>query len=118
MGTDNKDKEHKDGIAMAIVKDTKDQSYWTYRLSTEQTITGDSIGELPINKDSQFATTSAFPDQFFYTVDSKVYLFKGDKGELHELTLTTAGDIETSRIFEGFGPIKDMCFTFINRIQR
>lgn len=34
---------------MAIVKDTKDQSYWTYRLSTEQTITGDSIGELPIN---------------------------------------------------------------------
>ena len=43
---------------------------------------------------------------------------KGDKGELHELTLTTAGDIETSRIFEGFGPIKDMCFTFINRIQR
>jgi len=32
--------------------------------------------------------------------------------------LTTAGDIETSRIFEGFGPIKDMCFTFINRIQR
>ena len=26
MGTDNKDKEHKDGIAMAIVKDTKDQS--------------------------------------------------------------------------------------------
>lgn len=109
--------------------------------------------------DSQFATTSAFPDQFFYTVDSKVYLFnvasletyelydagspitkmqfritedhqlteewnymqrclalavdKGDKGELHELTLTTAGDIETSRIFEGFGPIKDMCFTFI-----
>ena len=162
MGTDNKDKEHKDGIAMAIVKDTKDQSYWTYRLSTEQTITGDSIGELPINKDSQFATTSAFPDQFFYTVDSKVYLFnvasletyelydagspitkmqfritedhqlteewnymqrclalavdKGDKGELHELTLTTAGDIETSRIFEGFGPIKDMCFTFINRI--
>jgi hypothetical protein len=164
MGTDNKDKEHKDGIAMAIVKDTKDQSYWTYRLSTEQTITGDSIGELPINKDSQFATTSAFPDQFFYTVDSKVYLFnvasletyelydagspitkmqfritedhqlteewnymqrclalavdKGDKGELHELTLTTAGDIETSRIFEGFGPIKDMCFTFINRIQK
>ena len=164
MGTDNKDKEHKDGMAMAIVKDTKDQSYWTYRLSTEQTITGDSIGELPINKDSQFATTSAFPDQFFYTVDSKVYLFnvasletyelydagspitkmqfritedhqlteewnymqrclalavdKGDKGELHELTLTTAGDIETSRIFEGFGPIKDMCFTFINRIQK
>ncbi len=33
MGTDNKDEEHKDGIAMAIVKDTKDQSYWTYRLA-------------------------------------------------------------------------------------
>lgn len=164
LGTDNQDSEHKDGIAIAIVKDTKDQSYWTYRLSTEQTITGDSIGELPINKNSLFATTTAFPDQFFYTVDSKVYLFnvasletyelydagspitkmqfritddhslseesdymlrclglavdKGDKGELHELTLTMAGDIETSRIFEGFGPIKDMCFTFINRIQR
>ncbi len=164
MGTDNQDEEHKDGIAIAIVKDTKDQSYWTYRFSTEQTITGTPIGELPINKDSQFATTSAFPDQFFYTVDSKVYLFnvasletyelydagspitkmqfritgehqltekwnymqrclaltvdKGDQGELHELTLTTAGDIETSRIFEGFGPIKDMCFTFINRIQK
>lgn len=85
MGTDNKDKEHKDGIAMAIVKDTKDQSYWTYRLSTEQTITGDSIGELPINKDSQFATTSAFPDQFFYTVDSKVYLFNVASLETYEL---------------------------------
>ena len=163
LGTDNQDREHKSGIGIAIVKDTKTQSYWTYRLSSEQTITGDSIGELPINKDSQFATTIAFPDQFFYTVDSKVYLFnvasmetyelydaggiitkmqfriaeehslgesanymlrslglavsKGEAGELHELILTTAGDIETSRIFEGFAPIQDMCFTFINRIQ-
>lgn len=41
---------------------------------------------------------------------------KGVEGELHEVVLSTAGDVEDIHVFTGFGPIQDICFTFINRL--
>lgn len=166
LGNDNVDPiTVKTRLAMALVHDQKDDTYWTYHFDTDGfKFTRDSIGKLNVDKDSQFATTYAFEDQFFYTVGSKVYLFnvasfesielydagapitllkfrtdakstlgekdpyksmrclgmavdKGTEGELHELILSTAGDVEETHVFTGFGPIKDLCFTFINRYQ-
>ena len=41
---------------------------------------------------------------------------KGAEGELHEVVLSTAGDVEDIHVFTGFGPIQDICFTLINRV--
>ena len=40
---------------------------------------------------------------------------QGGKGELHDVTLTNGGDVETSKtkIYEGFGEIVDICFSFM-----
>lgn len=162
MGLDNKD--DKGRMGMALMKDVNTGEYWIYHLDSDGfKITGNSIGVLPVNKNSQFATTLAFEDQFFYTVDSKLYLFsvasmesfelydagapitqlqfrinerttlgeeynylmrclamvvnKDSEGEIHEVILNSAGDVAQSKVYVGFGPIQDICFTFLNRIQ-
>ncbi len=38
-----------------------------------------------------------------------------EEGELHQIVLSISGDLESSKVFTGFGPIKDLCFTFCNR---
>lgn len=163
MGTDNKDDKSRIGVALML--DQKTGEYWTYHLpaNSADEIIGENIGELPLDKDSRFATMIEFEDQFFYTVGSKLYHFYvaskesfelydaggtisqlqfrihehhsvGDnvnhmkyclgmvvntetEGELHEVVLTNAGDVEKERVFTGFGPIQDICFTFLNRIE-
>ena len=46
-----------------------------------------------------------------------VVVDKGTEGELHEIVLSNAGDVEDVHVFTGFGPIQDICFTLINRIM-
>lgn len=41
---------------------------------------------------------------------------KGKEGELHEVKLDNSGDVISSNVFTGFGPIQDICFTFVNRV--
>ena len=164
MGLDNvlKDGNNKYRVALALVKD-KSGDYWTYHFDADgYKFTRDSIGELSIDATTQFATSQAFENQFFYTVGSKLYLYnvagreavelydagapitrlkfrinettnvekddfmrylgmvvdKGAEGELHEVVLSTAGDVEDIHEFTGFGPIQDICFTLINRIVK
>lgn len=45
-----------------------------------------------------------------------VVVDKGAEGELHEVKLGGSGDLESSSVFTGFGPIQDICFTFVNRV--
>ena len=163
MGLDNvltEGDDNKYRVALVLVKD-KAGDYWTYHFDAKgNRFTRDFIGELSIDATTQFATSQAFENQFFYTVGSKLYLYnvagqkaeelydagapitqlkfrineksgmpeknyfmrylgmvvdKGAEGELHEVVLSTAGDVEDIHKFSGFGPIQDICFTFINR---
>lgn len=162
MGADNK--QDKEAMGMALVKDLKTEEYWLYHFHVAggYSITKQNIGKLPVDENSQFAVAPMeFEGQFFYTVGSVLYRFfvdgresfelydagapitqlqfrtsqyhglavnywmyrclgivvdKGTEGELHEVKLDGSGDVESSAVFTGFGPIQDICFTFVNRI--
>lgn len=161
IGLDNRD--DKNAIAMALVKDVQAGDFWIYHFSADGfKVTTEEIGSLSINSSSQIITAPVvFPDQFFYTVDTKLYVFnvasketfelydaegiitqlkfrteqthslrsddrvyrclgmavdKETEGELHEVVLSVAGDVEEVHVFTGLAPIQDFCFTFLNRI--
>lgn len=162
LGLDNvlPEGDYKGRVALALVREQSTGYYWTYHYDSDgNKFTRDSIGELNIDKTTQFATTQAFENQFFYTIGSKVYRYnvagrvaeelydagaqitrlkfrineisnvgkndfmrflgvvvdKGTEGELHEIVLDNAGDVDDIHVFTGFGPIQDICFTLINR---
>lgn len=39
-----------------------------------------------------------------------------ETGELHDVVLSGGGDFESVKVFTGFGPIQDMCFTYVDRV--
>lgn len=151
-------------VALVLAKDTKKNECFAYHYdSDEGNFACDTLGKVGFTQQSQFAVSAAFVDQFFYTADSKLYLFnvaskesielydagapikqmkfrlaefpnlggeigyqhtrciglvvdKGANDELHEVRLDIAGDVESTKVFNGFGKIQDICFTFINRL--
>lgn len=163
IGLDNQN--DKNAIAMALVKEISSGNFWIYHFSADGfKVRQEEIGSLGINSSSQIITAPVvFPDQFFYTVDTKLYVFnvasketfelydaeatitqlkfrteqthtlgseervyrclgmavdKATEGEFHEVVLSVAGDVESVKVFTGFGPIQDFCFTFLNRIAQ
>lgn len=64
-------------------------------------------------------------NQMHFIVDTHVYrclalvVNEMESGELHEVVLTSGGDVDKAetKVFEGFGPIVDICYSFINSIQ-
>lgn len=164
MGQTNESEGNKGAIATALVKNNKTNGYTIYNFSSGDAVTyrESPIGELELDKESQFATSHYFPDRFFYTIGSRLYVcntvtgeknelydagtgtivqlkfrmdYKSgipayasscyhlgvavnteDAGELHDLVLTGAGDLESYKVTKGFGPILDLCFTYIERV--
>ena len=64
-------------------------------------------------------------NQMHSIVDTHVYrclalvVNEMESGELLEVVLTSGGDVDKAetKVFEGFGPIVDICYSFINSIQ-
>lgn len=154
----------KNRVAMVIARDTRKGECFAYHYEygDKSVFVCDTLGKMNVNSDSKFGVSAAFVDQFFYTADSRLYLFnvasqeaielydagspirqmkfrlterpksrehgeeymrsiglvvdKGANDELHEVRLNTAGDVTSAKVFDGFGKIQDICFTFIDRI--
>lgn len=90
MGSDNVLAEggNKGRVAMALVRDQITGYYWTYHVDFKEEgckLIRDSIGDLEIDVNSQFATSQAFENQFFYSVGSKLYRYNVAGREADEL---------------------------------
>lgn len=89
---------------MAIMKDDNDGRLWAYNISyagDDKTLKGDEPGTgisfkvgryeltgVTIDKESPFATSTAFTDQFFYSVGNKLYRYNYMNGDRQEIYST------------------------------
>lgn len=104
----------------------EDQFFYTagsklYRvniLSGQSTLVYEAAGKIT---QLQFRTLfqNSGKDDDYRTLGLAVSLGE-DEGELDQITLTTAGDLDASKTkkFTGFGNILDICYTFCNRVIR
>lgn len=167
--------------ASAIMRDIRTNEDTIYQISYEEDggkyskndgggtegesvfLTKTPVKSADYDRNSLFASSSAFTDQFFYTIGNSVYLYntvngeniflysvgntnriiqmkfrvvnvmqgiKNDgervlglavetpdgKGELHEIFLDNAADVEDIGVYPGFGPIVDFYFTSVARV--